>query len=104
MVRMILFLLTLGCVSALAVPAEAQLTVRRDLSYAMARTVADTTMARCVAENLQVSVHVIDSSGDTIVALRGDGTRPFTFENSLCFFERFTALPFLHDAWKTRPC
>ena len=92
MVRTILFLLTLGCVSALAVPAEAQLNVRRDLSYAMARTVADTTMARCVAENLQVSIHVIDSSGDTIVALRGDGTRPFTFDNS--YEKAFTAMAF----------
>ena len=86
------FLLTLACVCALAVPAAAQLTVRRDLSYAMAKTIADTTMAQCVAENLQVSIHVIDSSGDTIVALRGDGTRPFTFENS--YEKAFTAMAF----------
>ena len=86
------FLSTLGCVCALAVPAAAQLTVRRDLSYAMARTVADTTMARCLTENLQVSIHVIDSSGDTIVALRGDGARPFTFENS--YEKAFTAMAF----------
>ena len=86
------FLSTLGCVCALAVPAAAQLTVRRDLSYAIARTVADTTMARCLTENLQVSIHVIDSSGDTIVALRGDGARPFTFENS--YEKAFTAVAF----------
>ena len=86
------FLLTLACVCALAVPAAAQLTVRRDLSYAMAKTIADTTMAQCVEENLQVSIHVIDSSGDTIVALRGDGTRPFTFENS--YEKAFTAMAF----------
>ena len=86
------FLSTLGCVCALAVPAAAQLTVRRDLSYAMAKTVADTTMARCLTENLQVSIHVIDSSGDTIVALRGDGARPFTFENS--YEKAFTAVAF----------
>ena len=86
------FLLTLGCVYALAVPAAAQLNVRRDLSYAMAKTVADTTMAHCVAEKLQVSVHVIDSSGDTVVALRGDGARPFTFENS--YEKAFTAVAF----------
>ena len=92
MFRMVRLLLTLGCVCVLAVPAAAQLTVRRDLSYAMARTIADTTMARCVAENLQVSIHVIDSSGDTIVALRGDGTRPFTFENS--YEKAFTAMAF----------
>jgi uncharacterized protein GlcG (DUF336 family) len=86
------FLLALGCLCALAVPAAAQLTVRRDLSYAMARTIADTTMVRCVAENLQVSIHVIDSSGDTIVALRGDGARPFTFDNS--YEKAFTAMAF----------
>ncbi len=92
MVRTIRLLLTLGCVCAFAIPAEAQLKVRRDLSYAMARTVADTTMARCVAENLQVSIHVIDSVGDALVALRGDGARPFTFENS--YEKAYTAMAF----------
>jgi len=86
------FFLALGCVSAVAVPAAAQLTVRRDLSYAMAKTIADTTMTRCVAENVQVSIHVIDSSGDTIVALRGDGARPFTFDNS--YEKAYTAMAF----------
>lgn len=92
MFRAIRFLLALGCVCASAVPAAAQLAVRRDLSYAMAKTIADTTMASCVAENLQVSIHVIDSAGDTIVALRGDGARPFTFENS--YEKAFTAMAF----------
>jgi uncharacterized protein GlcG (DUF336 family) len=90
MVRTIRLLLTLGCVCAFAVPAEAQLKVRTDISYAMAKTVADATMARCVEENLQVSIHVIDSGGDAIVALRGDGTRPFTFENS--YEKAYTAM------------
>jgi len=79
-------------VCAFAVPAEAQLKVRTDISYAMAKTVADATMARCVEENLQVSIHVIDSGGDAIVALRGDGTRPFTFENS--YEKAYTAMAF----------
>jgi uncharacterized protein GlcG (DUF336 family) len=92
MYRTIRFLVTLGGVCALAAPAAAQLTVRRDLSYAMARTIADTTMARCLTEKLQVSIHVIDSRGDTIVALRGDGARPFTFDNS--YEKAFTAMAF----------
>ncbi len=85
-------LLTLGCACALAVPAAAQLSVRTDLSYAMAKTIADTTMEQCVADNLQVSIHVIDSSGDTIVALRGEGTRAFTFDNS--YEKAYTAMAF----------
>ncbi len=86
------FLLTLGCACALAVPAAAQLSVRTDLSYAMAKTIADTAMEQCVADNLQVSIHVIDSSGDTIVALRGEGTRAFTFDNS--YEKAYTAMAF----------
>ena len=39
-----------------------------------------------------MSIHVIDSGGDTIVALRGDGTRPFTFENS--YEKAYTAMAF----------
>lgn len=92
MLRTYRLLLALSCVCAMAVSASAQLTVRRDLSYDLAKTVAETTMAHCVGENLQVSIHVIDSSGDTIIALRGDGARPFTFDNS--YEKAFTAMAF----------
>lgn len=92
MSKSIRILLALGCACTFAFPAAAQLSVRTDLSYDMAKTLADTTMEQCVADDLQVSIHVIDSAGDTIVALRGEGTRAFTFDNS--YEKAYTAVAF----------
>ena len=81
-----------GCVYVLSVPAGAQLLVYRNLSYNIAKTMAETTMESCTAQGLAVSVHVIDRNGDTLVALRGDGARLHTFENS--YEKAYTALTF----------
>jgi uncharacterized protein GlcG (DUF336 family) len=67
----------------LAGPANAQLVARKDLSSAMALTMAETAVATCKANGYNVSAHVLGRNGEVIVAMRGDGTGPHTLENSM---------------------
>ena len=57
--------LTLVC--ALAAPAGAQPLARKDLSLAMALTVATTAVDACKALNQRVSVTVIGRNGEVLV-------------------------------------
>ena len=68
--------------TALALPAQAQLLTRKDLSLAIAMTIAQTAMEQCTAQGYGVSVVVVDRAGDTLVALRGDKAGPHTMENA----------------------
>lgn len=92
MSRIIHIVALAACACALSFPAGAQLMVHRDLSYAMAKTMAETAMESCAARGVAVSVHVISHYGGTIIALRNDGARPHTFENS--YEKAFTAMTF----------
>jgi uncharacterized protein GlcG (DUF336 family) len=76
------FLIGLALAGALAAPAQAQLLTHKDLSLAVAMTIAETAMEKCTAEGYGVSVVVVDRAGDTIVALRGDKAAPHTMENA----------------------
>jgi uncharacterized protein GlcG (DUF336 family) len=67
---------------AVAAPASAQLIERKDLSYAIAKTIAENALAHCKARGYPVSVVVVDRGGDTIVALRADDAGPHTMENA----------------------
>ena len=73
-------LMVLACAAAL--PASAQLLVRKDLSYAVAKTIAETAMASCTAQGYAVAAVVVDRAGETLVALRGDNAGPYTMENA----------------------
>ena len=91
----------------LAVPASAQLISHRDLSSAMAVTIATGALDACKAMGYPASVVVVDRAGETMVALRGDGAGPHTVENArrkaytaLTF--KMTTQAFLEDM-KTRP-
>jgi uncharacterized protein GlcG (DUF336 family) len=78
-------IVTLGLIALgdlVLAPAQAQLLTHKDLSLAVATTIAETAMEKCTAEGYGVSVVVVDRAGDTIVALRGDKTGPFTMENA----------------------
>ncbi len=75
-----LALAALACL--IAAPASAQLIQRKDLSYAMAKTIAENALADCKARGYAVSVVVVDRGGDTIVALRADDAGPHTMENA----------------------
>ena len=75
-----LALAALACL--IAAPASAQLIQRKDLSYAMAKTIAENALADCKARGYAVSVVVVDRGGDTMVALRADDAGPHTMENA----------------------
>jgi uncharacterized protein GlcG (DUF336 family) len=68
-------------VASLAVlPANAQLLTHKDLSLAIATTIAQAAVEKC--SNYGISVVVVDRAGDTIVALRTDKAGPHTMENA----------------------
>lgn len=73
---------TLAVACALGGSASAQLLQRKDLSYAMAKTIAETAIESCQAKGYMVSAVVVDRAGETIVALRGDNASPHTMENA----------------------
>jgi uncharacterized protein GlcG (DUF336 family) len=78
-VAMLVFAIVFG---AEASAAHAQLLSRRDLSYSIAKTIAETAIERCTADGYRVSAVVVDRDGETIVALRGDNASPHTMENA----------------------
>jgi uncharacterized protein GlcG (DUF336 family) len=67
---------------ATAVPASAQLIQRKELSYAIAKTIAENALEDCKARGYGVSVVIVDRGGNTVVALRGDDASVHTMENA----------------------
>jgi uncharacterized protein GlcG (DUF336 family) len=82
----------IGSAAALAAPAQAQLITHKDLSAAMAQTIAQTAMTTCTANGYHVSVAVLGRNAEVIVQVRGDGASPHTFENS--FRKAYTSRTF----------
>ncbi|HEU0217461.1 MAG TPA: heme-binding protein [Stellaceae bacterium] len=83
------------CLAAFALPAQAQLLTHKDLSLAMATTIAQTAVDMCTAQSYGgygVSMVVVDRAGNTIVALRSDKAGPHTMENARR--KAYTALTF----------
>ena len=62
--------------------AAAQLLQRKDLSYAMAKTIAEGAVEDCKARGYAVAAVVVDRGGDIIVALRADNAGLHTMENA----------------------
>lgn len=69
-------------VLTLAAPASAQLLQHKDLSLSVALAIANGALDACKAMGYAASVVVVDRGGDTLVALRGDGSSPHTVENA----------------------
>jgi uncharacterized protein GlcG (DUF336 family) len=67
----------------LAGSANAQLVAHKDISAAMALTMAETAIATCKTNGYNVSANVVGRNGEVIVAMRGDNTGPHTLENSM---------------------
>jgi uncharacterized protein GlcG (DUF336 family) len=91
----------------LAVPASAQLLQHKDLSLSIALGIANGALEACKAMGYAASVVVVDRGGDTLVALRGDGSGPHTVENArrkayTANTFRMTTEAFIQDM-KTRP-
>jgi uncharacterized protein GlcG (DUF336 family) len=81
-----------GVVLASTSVAGAELPTQKVLPVTLALTIAQTAYTTCLAEGYRTSVHVLDRTGRIIVALRGDGSNPHTFENSRR--KAYTALTF----------
>jgi uncharacterized protein GlcG (DUF336 family) len=76
-------IMALGLVGVFALPAHAELLNEKSLSESLAVTIAQTAYDSCVQQGYKVSVHVVGREGQVLVSLRGDGSSPHTFENSL---------------------
>ena len=64
----------------------------RDISYSVAKTIAETAIESCTGKGYRVSAVVVDRAGEIIVALRGDDASPHTMENARR--KAYTALSF----------
>jgi uncharacterized protein GlcG (DUF336 family) len=58
------------------------LIARKDMSLAMALTMATTAAETCKGQGYRVSVAVVGRNGEIIVHMRGDDASPHTMENS----------------------
>jgi uncharacterized protein GlcG (DUF336 family) len=58
------------------------LVAQKNVSLAMAQTIAQAALAQCESMGFKVSVAVVDRSGQTIVMLRGDGAGLHTPEGA----------------------
>ena len=81
-----------ACVCVAAAPASAQLLSHKDLTSAIAFTIAQTAIETCKANGYAVSVTVVGRNGEIILQVRGDNTGPHTIENS--FRKAYTARTF----------
>jgi uncharacterized protein GlcG (DUF336 family) len=75
--------LAAGLGAGAATSANAQLLVHKDLSLAMATTMALTAIETCKGQGYNVSVHVLGRDGQVIVGLRNELAGPATMENSM---------------------
>jgi uncharacterized protein GlcG (DUF336 family) len=82
MSRKIKWLCCLSLAAAFASPLHAQVLTQKNVSLAMASTIADAAMAQCQSMGFKVSVTVIDRDGLVVVMLRGDGAGLHTPEGS----------------------
>jgi len=64
-------------------PASAQLLVHKDISLAMATTIARTAIEACKAQGYAVSVHVLGREGQVILGVRHESAGIATFENAM---------------------
>jgi uncharacterized protein GlcG (DUF336 family) len=85
-------ILLAGAGVALAAPVSAQLLARKDISAAIAISIAQTAIETCKTNGYAVSATVVGRNGEIIAQVRGDNTGPHTTENS--FKKAFTARTF----------
>ena len=82
----------IGLFSCTVSAAQAQLVTHRDLSYSVAKSIAEAALDSCEVKGYGESVVVVDRDGEVIVALRGDNAAPHTMENARR--KAYTALSF----------
>ena len=67
--------------ATIAIPAGAQ-TARKEVSYGVAKTIAEVAIEDCKNRGYAVSAVVVDHGGNTVVAMRADGASVHTMENA----------------------
>ncbi|OAI31187.1 hypothetical protein A1351_05900 [Methylosinus sp. R-45379] len=72
----------LGAVAATAAPANAELLTQKILPTPTALAIAQTAYDVCYQQGYRISVTVVGEQGQILIAIRGDGSSPHTFENS----------------------
>ena len=77
---------------AVAASTGAQVLTRHAVSIEMAKTMANVAQDTCAELGYSVSVHVVDTAGDTLVAYRGEDSGVHTFVNS--FRKAYSAMTF----------
>jgi uncharacterized protein GlcG (DUF336 family) len=75
-------LAAIGLLGTVAVPADAQLLMHRDLSYPIAKAIAEAAIESCGAKGYAVAAVVVDRAGEVMVAMRADNAGPHTMENA----------------------
>ena len=91
-IRSSAILLVCAAMAAISVPANAQVLTRHSISIEMAKTMANVAQATCAEMGYSISVHVVDTAGDTLVAYRGEDSGVHTFVNS--FRKAYSAMTF----------
>jgi uncharacterized protein GlcG (DUF336 family) len=79
-------------VCGVAASANAQILTHKDISLAMATTIARATIDACKAQGYAVSVHVLGREGQVVLAVRNENAGLATYENSMK--KAFTARTF----------
>jgi uncharacterized protein GlcG (DUF336 family) len=92
MLKTAIRLSVVACFGAFAVPAEAQLPREPVLTHGVAMQMLQAAIDKCVEVGAEASIHIVNIHGETIASVRGDGTRPYTFENS--YEKAYTAMAF----------
>src|SRR5262249_9974933 len=90
--------LALAATLAAAASANAQVLLHKDISIAMATTIALTAVENCKASGYNVSDHVLGRNGETLVGLRNNQAGPNTYENS--FKKAYTSRTFRIESGK----
>ncbi|WP_400765340.1 heme-binding protein [Methylosinus sporium] len=72
----------LGAFAATLAPANAELLTQKILPTPVALAIAQTAYDVCYQQGYRISVTVVGEEGQILIAIRGDGSSPHTFENS----------------------
>jgi uncharacterized protein GlcG (DUF336 family) len=72
----------IALVAATAAPANAELLAQKVLPTPTALAIAQTAYDVCYQQGYRISVTVVGDQGQILIAIRGDGSSPHTFENS----------------------
>jgi uncharacterized protein GlcG (DUF336 family) len=81
-VRRIVPAAAVACTLAASLPAGAAVIMHKDVSYSIAKDLAEAAIAACEAKGYGTSAVVVNRDGETLVAMRSDTASPHTLENA----------------------